>query len=142
MKTREPTMAVALSLTPLARRGPSASERLRRLFETEAGRLPWRKDFGLDLRWLEGEPLTTSALARAEEAIREAIGRNLPDAQIEELTLSVHNEMSQRSPARERGIPIAEAALLPYGAGARLTVSMRIQIDGRVETALVPLAKP
>lgn len=143
MSRPHPALSVTLAAPGLPfvpdRRPLPATERVRLLFETERGTLPWRPKFGLDLSWLQGEALTRSALARVSEVVRETIHHNLPDVELEAVKVVARSDLTQRMPARERGVPIAEAALLPYGAGAHLEVHVTIRVGDHVEALTLPL---
>lgn len=108
--------------------GPVAAtaRRLRSLLETRPGTLPWRPEFGVDLDWLAGQPLTASNLVRARMVIEQGLLRWLPDLSVRELTLRVSSNLQGRVEPTLRTTPTAEGALLPWGGGASLDIHLLI----------------
>jgi phage baseplate assembly protein W len=126
---------MSISLSPAARFAEPArpltpaqawAERLRILLSTRPGTLPWRKTFGVDLDWLVGQPLTSTNLNLLKWRVRGAITDWLPQLEVRELTVHVVSDHVRASNLRDRTIPIAESALLPYGAGGRVEIHLDV----------------
>lgn len=103
------------------------AQRVRLVLETRPGTLPWRPDFGCDLDRLVGQPLTQANLAEIRAAIQRALESALPEIVVLEIGVQLRTELG--APTRElaRELPIAEAALIPFGAGAHLDISLLLE---------------
>jgi len=112
----------ARTLTP----GQAWAERLRILLSTRPGTMPWRRGFGVDVDWLLGQPLTGTNLNLLKWRVRAAITDWLPQLEVRNLTVRVVSDHMRARGMRDRTIPIAESALLPYGAGGRVEIQLDV----------------
>jgi len=120
---------------PFGSRGPGhldmkrLIERLRMVLETRPGQLPWNPEFGCELDDLLGEPLTVLAIDRARGRIEAAIQRWLPEVRVLETHLRVINDYDLGGGGHPRSLPIAEAAMVPFGVGGTLHVTLNVQTE-------------
>ena len=102
-------------------------ERLRMVLETRPGHLPWQPEFGCSLDDLVGEPLTSLNLGSARSRIQDAIQRWMPEVELVSASLEVINDWETAGTGRPRSLPMAEAAMVPFGVGGSLLVSLQIE---------------
>ena len=106
---------------------PQLMDRLRMVLETRPGHLPWQPEFGCDLDELVGEPLTWDNLSLARNRIQGAIEKWLPEIELISAALRVVNEHDLGTGSHRRSLPLAEAAMVPFGVGGKLQVNLEVR---------------
>ncbi len=101
-------------------------ERLQILLSTRPGQLPWRPTFGVDLDWLVGQPLNGVNLSLLQWRVQSAVAEWLPQLDVRKLDVKVVSDYERARNGRDRTVPIAESALLPYGAGGVVEISLDV----------------
>ena len=118
-------------------------ERLQILLSTRPGQLPWRPTFGVDLEWLVGQPLNGVNLSLLEWRVKSAVTEWLPQLTVRELSVNVVSDYQRARNQRDRAVPIAESALLPYGAGGIVEIQLDVvSPEGPLDFGMTLGAKP
>ena len=102
------------------------AERLQTLLSTRPGTLPWRPTFGIELDWLVGQPLNGVNLSLLKWRVKSAITEWLPQLELRDLSVKVVSDYQRARNQRDRNVPIAESALLPYGAGGVVEIQLDV----------------
>lgn len=101
--------------------------RLRLLLGTRPGDLPWRPEFGCDLRGMIGQPATEARLAEARWRIEAAIRRWIPGIRVQTCRIRITPEGEiARDP---RGLSVAECALLRLGVQAAIELEIGVVFE-------------
>lgn len=101
-------------------------EKLGILLSSRPGQLPWRPRFGVDLEWLVGQPLNAVNLSLLEWRVKSAISEWLPQLALRRITVRVVSDYQRAQHVRDRTVPVAESALLPYGAGGTVEIQLEV----------------
>lgn len=114
---------------PLAARSraPSAEEqvaaRVRLVLETRPGTLPWAPELGCDLSSLVGRPATADTLTTVASLVRDAVRRGVPGVILQRCDVRLVTHLGA-APGRDRALPVAESALVPFSLEANLEVAL------------------
>lgn len=120
----------ALSLgqrDPFVRGDRAFAERIRMILETRPGTLPWRPDFGCALDDLIGQPATPQRLGEARWRVENALRKWLPDIKVLSCQVQLARIEGGNQDVRQRGVPLAESALLALGMQAALEVLLDVE---------------
>ena len=100
------------------------ADRIRLVLETQPGHLPFNPSFGCDLSGLVGSTANKSNLSIARSRITGALGRWIPDIQVQEVEVTLVEP--RRYLGRPAEVPLAEAALASQSISQVLQVRLEI----------------
>lgn len=120
-----PELGLGLGVRGLAGPDEALAQRIQLVLATRPGDLPWKPEFGTDLAQLVGNPVSGWVSATAQRAVREALGRWVPEAGLQ--SVEVHTQLKPTPGFRPIG-PI-ERALIPAGMQATIVIDLVIQTN-------------
>jgi phage baseplate assembly protein W len=115
------------SLRPWMDPEAALSTKIRMILETRPGQVPWRPDFGCDLRGLVGRQANDETLVKARYAVQTALSRWLPDVDVNSVNVNLVRNAQSADQFRQPEIPIGERALV--GSGPLAAVRIDVELD-------------
>jgi len=127
-----PTLPLGQAGRPLRRR-EELEHRILAVLRTTPGDVPWRPEFGCDLRRFLGRPLSPEAEDEIRWTIQEAIARFIPELVVDSVDLGRKVLHRPTRVGAADPFPVGRA-LLFLGTQVSLTVRLRIRDAGGVST--------
>lgn len=136
-QTLHPAVALG-SLRPWSTPEEALSVKIRMILETRPGQLPWRPDFGCDLRGLIGRQANDETLVKARYAVQTALSRWLPDIDVKSVNVALDRSGLNPEEFHRPEIPIGERALVGSGPLAAVRIDVELETpDGLMSISAV-----
>ena len=126
------------SLRPWITPEEALSVKIRMILETRPGQLPWRPEFGCDLRGLIGRQANDETLVKARYAVQTALSRWLPGVDVKSVDVALDRSGLNPEEFRRPEIPIGERALVGSGPLAAVRIDVELETpDGLMSISAV-----
>ena len=136
-QTLHPSITLG-SLRPYMDPEAALSTKIRMILETSPGQVPWRPEFGCDLRGLIGQQANENTLVKARYAVQTALARWLPDVTVNSVNVNLVRDYTSADQFRSPEIPIGERALVGSGPLAAVRIDVELETpDGLMTVSAV-----